>query len=58
MSNWNVETTLETNVQSALSDASQWLQSNRLVVNPNKSNFLIIGNPSKRDGTCFNLCSK
>ena len=56
MSNWNVETTLETNVQSALSDASQWLQSNRLVVNPNKSNFSITGNPSRRDGTCFNLC--
>ena len=47
---------LEINVQSALSDASQWLQSNRLVVNPNKSNFLIIGNPSRTDGTCFNLC--
>ena len=46
---------LETNVKSALSDASQWLQSNRLVVNPNKSNFLIIGNPSRTDGTCFNL---
>ena len=30
---------LETNVQSALSDASQWLQSNRLVVNLNNSNF-------------------
>ena len=30
---------LETNAQSALSDASQWLQSNRLVVNPNNSNF-------------------
>ena len=28
---------LETNVQSALSGASQWLQSNRLVVNPKKS---------------------
>ena len=37
-------------------DASQWLQSNRLVVNPKKSNFLIIGNPSRTDGTCFNLC--
>ena len=59
-------TTVQESLQSALNDASEWLKANRLVVNADKSNFVVAG--SKRrlidfdinimlDSTVINRCN-
>ena len=42
-------TLLKGTIQDALSEASDWLHKNRLVVNTSKSNFITLGNPSRVD---------
>ena len=42
-------------MQHSLSSAATWLTNNRLVVNPNKSNFIVIGHPSKTYQLDFDL---
>jgi hypothetical protein len=42
-------------MQTALSNAANWLNENRLVVNPAKSNFIILGHSSKTKNIDFNL---
>ena len=34
-------------MQTALNEAAKWLNDNRMVINPNKSNYIIIGHPKK-----------
>ena len=42
-------------IQDALSEASDWLRKNRLVVNTSKSNFITLGNPSRVDNLRLSL---
>ena len=42
-------------MQHSLSSAATWLTNNRLVVNPSKSNFIVIGHPSKTYQLDFDL---
>ena len=42
-------TLLKDTIQDALSEASDWMRKNRLVVNTSKSNFITLGNPSRVD---------
>ena len=38
---------LNNKMQTALNEAAKWLYDNRMVINPNKSNYIIIGHPKK-----------
>ena len=42
-------------VQHSLSNAATWLTNNRLVENPSKSNFIVVGHPSKTYQLDFDL---
>ena len=42
-------------MQTALNEAAKWLNDNRMVINPNKSNYIIIGHPKKTCQNSFNL---
>ena len=48
-------TLLKDTIQDALSEASDWLRKNHLVVNTSKSNFITLGNPSRVDNLRLSL---
>ena len=48
-------TLLKDTIQDALSEASDWLRKNRLVVNTSKSNFITLETPSRVDNLCLSL---
>ena len=50
---------LQTTIQNGLSEASEWLTENCLVVNASKSEFIILGNNSRVEdyNPCFELPS-
>ena len=47
VSHSNELSSLNNKMQTALNEAAKWLNDNRMVINPNKSNYIIIGHPKK-----------